>query len=109
MTYLKEWENGIEEKVINIFAKWEKNNLTIVYGKRERTVADTYGLPYTSSGECAGLWNTNVDARLKNDKQWRFVGIVVTEDGGILALFMNDEDKERLEVIGRLRNHEKNH
>lgn len=71
MTYLKEWENEIEEKVINIFEKWEKCTLVIVYVKKERTVSDTYGLPYTSTRDYAGIWNTNVDVRLKSDKHYK--------------------------------------
>lgn len=102
MTYLKEWKDGIEEKVINIFSRWEKKNLVIVHGDRERTTSDTYGLPYTSSGFCAGLWNSNVDARLKTDEQWQFKGVIMTEDNKVVAIFENNENKERLEIIGEV-------
>ena len=65
--FKKEWTDAELRKVIRKFSLWAPSHLQITHGDKERTISDTYGLPYTSSGECAGVWNTNVEAVLKDD------------------------------------------
>ena len=36
-----------------------------VHGENVEGVSDVFGLPYTSSGDFAAIWNTNAEARLK--------------------------------------------
>lgn len=102
MEFKKEFNDIEIEKMINIFARWEKQYLTITHGQREKTTSYTYGLPYTSSGDFAGLWNTNVEAVLKTDLQWEFKGLVLGEDMEVVAIFTNNEESEHFETIGRI-------
>ena len=100
--FLKEWDN-VEEvirKVISVFSLWEKRNLSIVYGKREQTTEDTYGLPYTSSSSFAMLGNTNVDAVLKDNTAWHFDWLALTDEGWVIAGFENRNNEEAQIVIG---------
>lgn len=100
--FKKEWTNGTEEKVIKIFSKWERKNLIITYGRREKTVSDTYGLPYTSSSSFAMISNCNVEAELKADKEYNFEYIAVTEQNEIVVVCWNRDEKEKYIVIGNL-------
>lgn len=90
--YKKEFNDRAIEAMTYLFSKWEKNNLLITYGKREKTISDTYGFPYTSSGVFAGIWNTNVEARLREDQQWKFDGLGLTENNQVIAIFSNDSE-----------------
>lgn len=100
--YKKEFDNKEIEKIIHLFARWERNNLVITHGLREHIISDTYGLPYTSSGNCAGIWNTNVESVLKSDRQWKFDGLVLSESNEVIAIFTNNEEKEHVELIGQI-------
>lgn len=67
--YLKGWDFGdfeaVKKEVIEIFAEWLKEfPLEITAGRKEKTVEMTYGFPYTSSGVCAEIGNTNCQAEL---------------------------------------------
>ena len=107
--FLNNWENvegytfeEIQSKVVNAFAKWEKSNLIITTGQRERTTSDTYGLPYTSSGTFAGLGcHCNVNAVLKSDSSFVYE-LAITEDFEIVAYFTDAEENEKYIVISRL-------
>lgn len=88
--FKKEWTDAEHQEAIRLFARWETLNLRIVHGRRERNTEDTYGLPYTSSGGCAGVWNTNVDAVLKADERYRFDGLVITDVGEVMVLLTAD-------------------
>ena len=60
MKFKKEWTEKELEDVIRAFAMWEKKNLRVTYGNRERTTEGTYGLPYTSSSSFPRcLWKYN--------------------------------------------------
>lgn len=108
--FLNNWENvegytfeEIQSKVINTFAKWEKSNLIITTGQRERTTSDTYGLPYTSSGSFAGLGcHCNVNAVLKADKNFVIYELAINEDLEIVAYLTDEDDNEKYIVIGRI-------
>ncbi len=75
MELLKEFDNKAIKKLIKKFSVWESENLLIVYGKRELTAEDTFGLAYTSSSTYAALWNTNVKAVSIDDSNLVFEGI----------------------------------
>lgn len=100
--FLKEWDNveDTTKKIMEVFSPWEKRNLAIVYGKREQTTEDTYGLPYTSSSSFAMLGNTNVDAVLKDNTAWHFDWLALTDEGIVVAGFENHDNEEAQIVIG---------
>lgn len=110
MNFLKEWENingldyeAITKKVYKAFASWERKNLEIVHGQRERNTEYTFGLPYTSSGCHAGLGlHCNVEAVWKKDKSFVAEEIAITTENEIVVLLMNDEEEVMLIVIGTL-------
>jgi hypothetical protein len=101
MNFKKEWSDDELDRVVNVFSKWEKKNLTITYGKRERTTEDTYGLPYTSSSDYAMISNTNVKAVLNTGKEFNFDYLALTEDNEVVAMFENNDNEEKSIVIGR--------
>ena len=100
--FLKELDNVEEtiKKIMEVFSPWEKRNLSIVYGKREQTTEDTYGLPYTSSSSFAMLGNTNVDAVLNKDTSWHFDWLALTDEGIVVAGFENHDNEEAQIVVG---------
>lgn len=108
--FRKDWEtiNGftyeeVINRVTNIFAVWEKRNLIITYGRRERTTSDIYGLPYTSSGAFASLGcNCNVNAALKNDRNYVIYELAITENNEVVAYLTDADENEKYIMIGRL-------
>ena len=110
MKFRKDWEtiNGftyeeVLNKVANVFSKWEKSNLIITCGRREKTTNDTYGLPYTSSGTFAGLGcHCNVNAVLKSDENFIAYEIAVTEENEVVVYLTDADENEKYIVIGKL-------
>lgn len=112
--YLKEWKdvNKTCNKVVMVFAKWQKKNLKIVHGDYEhkntvlQTMAYTYGLPYTSSGMYAELACTNVQAVKWNRllaQYMNFRCLRLDEEGNVYAIFcLSDSVTEMYEVIGNI-------
>ena len=103
--FKKEWTEVEHKAVIKSFERWEKKNLRITYGQRERTAEDTYGLPYTSSSSFAMLSNTNVQAELINplsSKKWNFDWLALTEDNEVVAGFTDADENEKQSVIGNI-------
>lgn len=106
----KSWEDipgftyeEVMDKVENIFSKWEKENLKITYGKREHSVSDTYGLPYTSSSEFASVGcHCNVNAVLKSDNDFVIYEIAISEDNEVIAYFTDADENPKLVKIGKL-------
>lgn len=89
-------------KVIKVFEKWESSHLEITYGKKEKEIEYTYGLPYVSSGSYAQLGNTNCIAVLKGSKHYMFDHLAVDIENSVIAVCDNKEEKEKLLVIGKL-------
>ena len=91
---IKEWTNYEKQHKIAVAAvKWLDKHLKIFHGKRERNVELTYGLPYTSSGEYAAIWNTNVDARSNDDLALQFKGVALDKDNNpVIIWYMTDCD-----------------
>ena len=95
MNRLKEWYfdgNGYkrQEKVIKAFSKWYRSNLRITRGSGNN-VEEIFGLPYTSSSSYAALWNCQAEAELKQDAQWKFNALAITEDNKIIAIFDRED------------------
>ena len=110
MKKLTDWfpiENDVsatERKVIKAFEKWYRNNITITHG-RDKTVEDTFGLPYTSSSDYAALWNCQGEAYLNEDPQWKFNALAISEDREILVVFDREDTgnfDEKEIVIGKI-------
>ena len=91
---IKEWTDYENQYKIAVAAvKWLDKRLRIVHGKRERNVELTYGLPYTSSGEYAAIWNTNVDARSNDDLALQFKRVALDKDNSpVIIWYMTDCD-----------------
>lgn len=102
MKFKKEWTDTEYNAVVKCFSRWEKSHLVIVYGKRERTTEDTYGLPYTSSSGLAMLSNTNVRAELKEDRLFNFDWLGMTENNEVVAGFTDYFENEKEIVIGKI-------
>lgn len=101
---IKEWTNYENQYKIAVAAvKWLDKHLKIVHGNRERNVELTYGLPYTSSGEYAAIWNTNVDARSNDDPNLAFKGIALDKDNNpVIIWIMTDCDGWKYETLKNL-------
>ena len=102
MKFKKEWTETEINAVIRTFSRWEKSHLIITYGRRERTTEDTYGLPYTSSSSFAMISNTNVRAELKEDRNFNFDWLALTEDNEVVAGFTDNDENEKQIVIGTI-------
>ena len=98
---IKEWTDYENQYKIAVSAvKWLDKSLRIVHGKRERNVELTYGLPYTSSGEYAAIWNTNVDARSNDDLALQFKGVALDKDNNpVIIWYMTDCDSWKYETM----------
>ena len=113
--YLTEWKDFDKtcNKVIMVFAKWQKTNLKIIHGEYVRkntvlqTIEYTYGLPYTSSGSFAELRCTNVQAVKWNRvlKQYmNFRCLRLDGEGNVYVIFyLSDSVTEIYEVIGNIK------
>lgn len=102
MEFKKEWTEAGHKAVIKVFSRWEKSHLIITYGHRERTTEDTYGLPYTSSSSFAMLSNTNVQAELKEDRNFNFDWLGLTTENEVVAGFTDKNENEKEIVIGKI-------
>ena len=112
--YLTEWKdlNKTCNKVVMVFAKWQKKNLKIVHGDYVhkntviQTMEYTYGLPYTSSGMYAELACTNVQAVKWNSvlvQYMNFRSLRLDEEGNVYVIFcLSDSVTEMYEVIGNI-------
>ena len=98
---IKEWTDYENQYKIAVAAvKWLDKHLKIVHGKREKNVELTYGLPYTSSGEYAASWNTNVDARSLSDLDLQFKGVALDKDNNpVIIWYMTDCDGWKYETV----------
>lgn len=102
MKFKKEWTETEYKAIIKAFSRWEKKNLIITYGRRERTTEDTYGLPYTSSSSFAMLSNTNVRAELRADQRFNFEWLGLTTENRLVAGFSDYFENEKQIVIGTI-------
>ena len=101
-TLLKEWNESKFEKINNHLYYLIKYNLadnvnfeagtippayeSIAFYNAEK-LEDLFGLPYTSSGDFAGIWNTNTQAVTKYGERLYFRGAAYTEHGEGVLIF----------------------
>ena len=100
MKFKKEWTEREHNAIIKVFQKWEPSHLNVIYGRRERKVSDTYGLPYTSSSSFAMVSNTNVQAVLVREPEYYFDWLGLTENNEVVAGFTDEMENEKRIVIG---------
>lgn len=111
MKLRQDWYDGrdfdgdmIEKEVIAAFERWRHWNLTITQGTGFLGT-DVFGLPYTSSSECAMLGNVQGEAEYKWRPEWKFDFLAVSEDNEIMAVFCkdtNEGEKHMYVIIGKL-------
>lgn len=99
-----EW-NDVEKtskELMMLFNSWRLSNLRILRGKG-RTLEDIFGLPYTSSGEYAAIWNCQGEAVYKWSDEWKFECLTVSEKNDAIAIFEHEdgtmEKLDRMYVI----------
>lgn len=107
MEKLKDWEivehdvEKTQNKVEDVFRRWYRRNVVVTRGQ-DRTIGLTFGFPYTSSGEYAGIWNCQAEALLKEDLKYRFKGLALSEELDVIAVFEAKPFEFKDIVIGRI-------
>lgn len=81
---LKEWGFGAEfekrERIAERAAAAQIGKLKFIHGRRERNAEQTFGLPYTSSGAFAAVWNCNAEAmKTRDGARLYFEGVAIDE------------------------------
>lgn len=81
---LKSWGYGAEfekrEKIATKAAAGLIYKLQFIHGRRESSAEKTFGLPYTSSGDFAAVWNCNAEAMKTQDgARLFFEGVAIDE------------------------------
>lgn len=81
---LKSWGYGAEfekrEKIAEKAAAGLMGKLKFIHGRREHNAEYTFGLPYTSSGAFAAIWNCNAEAMKTQDgARLFFEGVAIDE------------------------------
>ena len=96
---LKEWNNfTVLYARAERYAQKIQDHLIFVNGRRERRAGDTFGLPYTSTSAYAAVWNTNTDARTKNNL--RFEGVAINAAGDPVGIFTEyDENGDEKNTV----------
>lgn len=96
---LKEWNNYTAQNArAERYAQKIQDHLIFVNGRRERRAGDTFGLPYTSSGAYAAIWNTNTEARTKSGL--RFEGVAINAAGDPVGIFTEyDENGDEKNTV----------
>ena len=101
---LKEWSEKdferINKHILYMLKTNFTHNITIEHGHDENTIdytsehrlGEVFGLPYTSGGDFAGVWNTNTQTVTKYGVRLYFRGVAVAEDLKTVLLF---EDKQQ--------------
>lgn len=102
MNLLKKWEFSKYEtyykKCMSAFDKWWKCNIRIVYGNG-KNAEEIFGLPYSDVGGVAGLWNVQATAFAADNCNLRFIGVAITTENEIAALFWDNETEVVYERI----------
>jgi len=84
----KEWNHfehiGILEVLKNGFKKYGINN-----------IEDHFGLPYTSTSQCAMIGNTNTYFHLNNDMKYNLEYFVLTNNNILVAVFWDVDENEK--------------
>ena len=105
VTFKKEWNDSETHKMNNALENLFLGELLTDHRgntKKMRTFEDIelfFGLPYTSSGEYAGVWNTNTEYHLDIDKEYNINGFVIGEDDNIYIISTDKEENEKVYKI----------
>lgn len=101
---LKEWDGELFERITkHIYYMLEANlrhNVVIEHGHNEKhliynykeQMGDIFGLPYTSGGDFAAVWNTNTQTVAKHGKRLYFRGVAVAEDKQTVLIFHDEKE-----------------
>ena len=97
---LTEWTNYEQQtRIATRAAQRLQNQLVFEHGRKERNAEYSFGLPYTSSGEFAAVWNCNASARKQNSRAY-LAGIALTVDNLPVAFYkVKDEDGNEIKDI----------
>lgn len=76
--------------LLRIFNRWHMSNLRVTRGSGN-TLEETFGFPYTSSGDCAAIWNCQAEAHYTWSEEWLFEGLAVSEDNDAIAIFEHED------------------
>lgn len=93
------------QEVTLLFSQWWRKNLEVVNRNGSHATDDIFGLPYTSSSDYAGLWNTNADNYYKYDKNYSFQGVLLTYNNDAMALirkYENSKEYDKYIYIGKV-------
>lgn len=106
---LKEWDEKKIDKIkthlyylIKINLEQDKINYTTgtfpqpyenIHFYNAEKLENLFGLPYTSSGDFAAIWNTNTQAETKWGERLNFRGATYTEEGEGVLIFENDKNE----------------
>lgn len=106
---LKSWGYGAEfekrERIAERAAAALMGKLKFIHGRRERNAEQTFGLPYTSSGAFAAIWNCNAEAMKTQDgARLFFEGVAIDEAENAVTVWTErnadgDEIGTRYETI----------
>ena len=88
MKLLKEWNDfeNQQKKSIAALRDWYRTNLQYVAGEKHGDVVNIFGLPYTSSGSFAGIWQTNSEWHYRFIPEYSLIGVAIGDDGIIYAV-----------------------
>lgn len=102
---LKEWDEQSFERIQKHIKSMLKTNfnhrIIIEHGFEEKTIdyinenylEDVFGLPYTSSGDFAAIWNTNTQTVTKFGERLLFRGVAISESHQVVILFENKKEE----------------
>lgn len=83
------------------FSKWWRKNLEVKNKGNQHSTDDIFGLPYTSSGKCAGLWNTNADNTYIFDANYRFQALFITVKNEVMVALKDCNENIKYIYIGK--------
>ncbi len=55
---------------------------------------NTFGLPYTSTSSCAGLWVTNIEMYFDLEQVYKYEGFAMTNEGEPVAILWDNSSPE---------------
>jgi hypothetical protein len=108
---LQEWDDKefkqVEKEIKRLFSMKQLTDhrgnkrimYTYKYNNSENNIEGFFGLPYTSSGSFAGLWNTNTRYCLDTEEKYNIDGFGLGKDGKVYIFCTNDEENEKVYKI----------
>lgn len=99
---LKDWGEHfemLEKRAKNKIKENLHNDIIITGGDYageiycDQNIDDLFGLPYTSSSDFAGLWNTNAQAEIRHGQKLYFVGVACSVDFEAVLIFRDESEQ----------------